>query len=231
MSKVIDICMGRGVNHENRWITQEDEYMRLAKVAVLSLLPVLILTLPFSQVAYASWYAGNKQLSAYGVKANIGTPTTQPVLAASGESSWVSAVGDGWVQTGWRYYIGYARPRPYTEAKTNGQYWGLIEYGTQAWGTYINYTVERYSSNCWRASFPAIGDGDAWCGLDAPAEMQVLLEVHESSSNQASTDVYGVRRKKADGSWAKFNQPNWVEDAPYKVFDKTYPYHWLAYGP
>ncbi len=72
--------------------------MWLAKVLVLLAVPVLISI--SSNITYASWYAGNKQLSAYGVKANIGTPTTQPVLVASGESSWVAAVGDGWVQTG-----------------------------------------------------------------------------------------------------------------------------------
>lgn len=205
--------------------------MRLVKVSVLIVLPVLILTLAFAQVTYANWYAGNKQLSAYGVKANIRTPSANPYLIAYGESSWVAAVGNGWVQTGWLYYIGDSLPKPYTEALTNGQYWGITYYGTQAWGTYVNYQVNNYAPSCWRASFPAIGDGDAWCGLAAPAEMQVLLEVQGSSSNQASTDVYGVRRKKSDGTWAKFNQANWVEDAPYKVLDKTYPHHWYAYGP
>lgn len=104
-------------------------------------------------------------------------------------------------------------------------------YGTQDWGTYIHYQVLNYAPNCWRASFPGAGDGDAWCGLAAPAEMQVLLEVQGSSSNQASTDVYGVRRKRADGVWAKFNQANWLENAPYKVLDKTYLHKWYAYGP
>ncbi len=52
------------------------------------------------------WYAGNTRSLGAGVKADIGTPSTQPTVSNGAIANWVSNsdVHDGasdWVQVGW----------------------------------------------------------------------------------------------------------------------------------
>lgn len=206
---------------------------------VLLILLVGIVSIAWTNNASAVWYAGNKRVSAYGVYARIFTPNPAPSIAwvtppgQSGEYNWVSAVGNGWVQAGWSFFPfeQYTQAMSYTEALTGGMYWGINFCGSQAWGTYVTYRVENYSGNCWRASWPAIGDGDAWCGLAAPAEMQAFLEVHGSTSNVANTAFRKVHYKKADGTWVNFDQAHWIENPPYGILDKTFLFKWNSVGP
>lgn len=167
--------------------------------------------------ASASWYAGNMRTNAYGVRANIWTPSEAPYLETSGQSNWVSLPTPHWMQAGWRYYQGWEDPIRYVEyLDTNGDY-DLLEYGTQPWGHIVEYKVDNYNKTT------------TWCGYvegvirvckivrSAPSQVQVYSEVHESPNNELDTRFSAVYYKTSDDVWFLFNQANWREDCPYLV--------------
>jgi len=183
-----------------------------------------------AQPVWASWYAGNYQTGAYGIKANIYTPPSAPYLASSGESSWVSTNAPYWVQTGWRYYKNWENARPYIEYNLSTGY-DLTEYGTQSWGWYKGYKLVHsmygwsvYIDNVFKL---LVGGG----GLPTPPTLLLASsEVHSSSSNELDTTFCSVSWQNSSGTWSVFNQNHFFEDSPYHVTDDYY-YHFNCYGP
>ncbi|HPL30081.1 MAG TPA: hypothetical protein PLG21_18695 [Anaerolineae bacterium] len=208
---------------------------RFARVLAVALVLVLVT----SQTSQAAWYAGNKRISGYGVKAQIGTPTGEPAIyggSGSGESSWVSAThyvsetDYSWVQTGWLFYPndGVSRAQQYEEALVGGWYSGIIKYAYQQWSTSIEYRVEYVGNSNWKVYVAGSGK-DTFGPLPAPTEMQALLEVQGSSDNQASTPFLNVSYQSSQGSgWTLFDQANWVETYPYRP-SRTATYQWNSY--
>lgn len=197
-------------------------------------LAVVILVLTFFMVAaqpvWASWYAGNYQTSAYGIQANIYTPSSAPYLASSGESNSVTTTAPYWVQTGWRYYKNWANARPYVEYNLSTGY-DLTEYGTQSWDTYKNYKL-YHSVSGWSVFIDSdlklcVSGG----GLPTtPTTLIAQSEVHSSSSNELDTTFSSVYWRNSNGTWTAFNQDHFFEDSPYHVTD-TYYYRFDCYGP
>jgi len=190
---------------------------------------VLIAAMLVAQTVLANWYTGNSRTSAYGIKADIYTPSSAPYLAADGESNWVSIPTPDWVQTGWYYRVGFSSAKPYVEHQV-GQNYGLTDYGTQSWNTSKNYKVEYSSANnTWRAYI----DNDfkeGWGPISAPKTVLGRSEVHTSSSNELDTDFDNVYWKNSLGSWNLFDQDNFVEQSPYDVEETQY-YKYRCYGP
>ena len=177
-----------------------------------------------------TWYTGNRQTTSTGVKATISTPTGQPAMTAGVQASWVSLPCCNWVQTGWAFYKGWSTAQKYVEHNVNGVY-GIEWYGTQSWGSTINYQVSRNSgsSNYWGAYINGFYEG-SWGPFSSSSEVQALSEVQDSSSNQLSTTFTNVYYRNLSNQWLLFNQANWQVDAPYKVNKYQY-YYYLNWGP
>ncbi|HLF90900.1 MAG TPA: hypothetical protein VI451_18300 [Anaerolineales bacterium] len=169
-----------------------------------SLVLATVICFLFAQVALASWYAGNFRYSGYGVKATIYAPISAPYLETSGESNWVSLPSPNWVQTGWRYYVGYSNAKPYVEYHYGGLS-GLTEYGTQSWGTAKVYQIRHVSGSSWCAFIAGVQKG-CFTPTTAPQTMLAESEVHVSSNNQLQTTFTAVQYRNSSGTWLNFDQ-------------------------
>ena len=105
-------------------------------IFALIIVLILILVVSVQPTIAASLFAGNTQMSTYGLKADICTPTSAPFISNyNGESSWVMIENitnpntPHWVSTGWFYCGGYPNAIPYTEEDIYG-YYNLTQYGT-----------------------------------------------------------------------------------------------------
>lgn len=177
-----------------------------------------------------TWYTGNDQSNAYGIKAVISAPSSL-YIDESGESSWVSIPSPYWVQTGWRYYKGlfWFAPKRYIEHVHPITGYEINHYGYQDWGTAEQYQVY------WDG-------GTTWCGAilteppecynlrSAPSWVFARSEIHVSSQNELNTNFSNVYYLDSTFNWLLFNQGNWVEDAPYSV-DKVQYYEFHNYRP
>lgn len=78
--------------------------------------------LVFMQAAPASanWYAGNRRTAGYGVRADIRTPASQPIMYSGSISSWVSTedYAGKWAQTGWYFHVDDYAPMDYISTST-----------------------------------------------------------------------------------------------------------------
>lgn len=202
--------------------------------AVLVLLLSSLLLLAYARVSVANWYTGNHRYDAYGVQANIHMPSTAPNLEESGqngESNYVSLPPDNWVQAGWRYYWWYGGAQRYVEHYVNGNY-GIDPYGTQAWGSTVNYKVGAWAGG--NVDWLAYIDGDykgGWGPISAPQTVQAFSEVHESSQNELNTHFSSVSYKGGDWSWHYFDQWNFYFDRDSYDIHVYRTYDYRTYGP
>jgi hypothetical protein len=110
------------------------KFLRISGIAVKLTLQISV----FVKSAYADWWVGNSRLTAYGVKANIRTPSEQLYIEEGGESNWVSLPSPYWLQTGWRYYKDWELPRSYVEWNTPTEY-DYRDYEYQSWDNTWEY--------------------------------------------------------------------------------------------
>lgn len=205
-----------------------DRTMRRRRAAILALILSFLISLSYARVSVASWYTGNRRDNSYGIKAWIYAPSSAPYLEKSGESNWVSTPSPNWVQAGWRYYKGWSAAKPYVEHCISGNY-GLTEYGTQSWGTGVNYRVQYNGYSTWYAYINDSNKG-GWGPLSAPQQVLGYSEVHESSSNGLDTRFSSVYYRDSSYNWHLFDQGNWREDSPYAVQKDSY-YYYRNYRP
>lgn len=193
-----------------------------------SIVLVTIMGFFFTQVVYASWYAGNIRTNGYGVKASIYAPLSAPYLETSGESNWVSLPAPNWVQTGWRYYLGWTAAKPYVEYNYGGTY-GITHYGTQGWGTAKEYQVRHVSGTTWCAFISGVQKG-CFMPTTAPKTMLAESEVHVSSNNELQTTFVAVQYRNSSGTWVNFDQNNAFANSPYQI-NRITNYNFVNYGP
>jgi len=198
---------------------------RIVLVGVVLLASVLAST---HEVLAQNWYAGNGRDNTYGIRANIQAPAGGIYLAQDGESNWVSTAYGDWIQAGWRYYVGYSVPRPYVEVVIGGSY-DLDEYGTQSWGTAIEYRVEYDGSSTWNAYIDGTHRG-GFGPHSVPRTVFALSEVHNNSANELNTQFSYVKYRNSSYNWVFFDQNKWIYDAPYSVTQSLY-YQYRTYGP
>jgi hypothetical protein len=181
---------------------------RLSTAALLALLVFVMAAQSASATTY--WYAGNFRTSAYGVKADISTPSSAPNLGNSPiEASWVSTPPPYWIQTGWAYGSGYSYAKPFTEYMLSGGVHNWTAHGSQSWGTSKNYKLD-YSPDSWSAYI----DGTwkvtlAYSAVpNAPIDVQAYSEVQDDSTATMYNLFSSVMWKNSGGSWNYFDQNN-----------------------
>lgn len=163
-----------------------------------------------------NYYGGNNQTSAYGVMANIYTPSSHPYTPYN-QSAWVSTQGFqnaagnySWLQTGWLWSVGNntASAYPYTEFENEG-FADQEVYGTQSWGASKNYTVQYYSDvNAWYAAIDGFDKiGVYGSNISAPPiTVYAHSEVTLDSTTQVASSFWNVKWKDSSGGWNYFNQ-------------------------
>lgn len=157
-------------------------------------------------------------------------------LVHLGVSSWVStystdAIGNDWLQTGWKYYYWYSLPKQYVEwcidcSGNQGTYEMQDEFANQDWGNTIDYWVSRQTGPRWCAYTEMIVRFCVDNLHDIPVEVLAKSEVHDSFWNPLDTVFNDVRyRDPSDEVWKLFdNQRVWVKDFPYdvQIFSDSY---------
>ncbi len=168
----------------------------------------------------------------YGIKALIYTPGLPPYLEGtpyqSGEDNFISVQYDDWVQTGWRYYLGWSAAHTYVEHKV-GSYYGENSYEDQGWGTTIQYQVDcgNCSLSTWYAYIAGVNKG-GWGPIAAPRNVLASSEIHFNWNNGLDVRFASVNYLSTNYTWQLFDQANWIEDFPYQV-QKDYLYNYRTY--
>ncbi|MFZ5858597.1 MAG: hypothetical protein ACOYZ6_17350 [Chloroflexota bacterium] len=175
------------------------------------------------------WYTGNSQQNAYGVLANITTPSQSPFLDESGESSYVTTTGPYWIQAGWRYYKSGIWAWSYVEAYSPATGYSIDEYSIHNWGTIKEYKVEWVSGTTWCGWIDGVNKA-CYEVKSAPSQVNAHSEVHVSSQNELDTWFGIVWYLDSNNTWYLFDQALWREDAPYAV-DKNHYYEFRNHGP
>jgi hypothetical protein len=206
-------------------------------LVVVSVLSATVLWLK-PALAQDRWYVGfvRNVLKVNGITAEISTPLDPLELSSSGISNWVSTrhsdgLGADWLQAGWRYFIGYSIPKQYWEVCYDcigEDGWWFLEdrFATQNWGTVVDYWV-LYDNSQWCAITAGL---QRTCFSDlhpAPAEVQVMAEVHYDPMNPLNTTFNNVRFKDPADNVFKLSDGlggYWSEDPPYDYYRSTFYY-------
>lgn len=211
---------------------------------VVSIMSATVLWLK-PALAQDVWYVGfiRNNLKVNGVTAQIAAPSYPLDLSSSGISNWVSTrysdeLGVDWLQAGWNYYTGYSIPKQYWEVcfdciGDDGVRILEDKFATQNWGHMVDYWVYYdevlgwcvYTAGVQRVCYSLLHP--------APAEVQVMSEVHYDPMNPLDTIFYNVRfRDPADNIWklADGQGGYWYQNPPYdyiKISDYYfYTYRW-----
>lgn len=204
---------------------------RLILLLVLAAVGVVILG---GQAWAATYYAGNYRNPGYGVKADISTPASLPVVSGGTASNWVSNYDSGqWIQVGWIQGDGATRapdgvywptvPTSYEESNCGGYYFEY-QYSVQP----INYT----------RTYEVVytGASGVWQGIIAgtrrysfgPYTTPVLVEAETelSGSTQPQTRaLFNNVQYKGLNSYMNFDQNYERADSPpYATFNSYYRY-------
>lgn len=206
----------------------------------------IILSLTWIYDTSANWHVGNFGPSSNGVTALISTPADPLQLidaVGSGESNWISVYYIDaqdfytWMQSGWLFYIwsgGPDHPKQYWEYCKDckgslGDHELKDNFATQNWETTVDYWVMWEENRRWCSYTDSIKRKCKDDLLDAPANLQVMSEVHKTMLNPLDTTFDEVRYKDpTDAIWKLFYQYNFIEQFPYGVDDYS-AYHWRAY--
>jgi hypothetical protein len=190
---------------------------------LLTLASLLVLAL--APGAQASRYVGNYRSPGYGVKADITTPSQQPLLY-DWESSWVSTEGPDWVQTGWAMYVGWAYPKSYVETNIGSSY-DMDWYSNQTYNFSRLYEVVHIGNGTWRALIAGTSRG-TWGPISYPREVQALSEVqadYRSALNAKFTNI----QYKGQYQYFNFDQDHRWAEAPYYL-EWFYTYRYNTHG-
>jgi hypothetical protein len=190
------------------------------------------------QVASANWYASNERSETFGGWAVIHTPSVAPSrvnVTFSGQYNSITTYAPHWIQAGWAYIYPWHPDTAmrYVETCVNnceyppGRYYE--EFGTQPWGTDVDYMIEYVSgtANVWCAY---VGGVQKKCqGIRAaPTTVIAQSEVVASPSNQLNTLFDPVYYSTGPGVWQVFDQNNFYADFPYRVEIST-NWHFRTY--
>ena len=193
---------------------------------------VLIASLLFAKAAVeaAAWEVGNDRGSQTGVKATISTPSSAPALVTNGTlSSWVSGGYPSWVQVGWLFIKGESTAHRYVEVVINGSLHSLNYYGTQSWGTTVNYTSSYGGSSTWYGYINGVFEGGGG-PIYSPNYVAGRTETQPTCGSQMSSTFSSVSYEDSSGGWHLFDQANWLNNANYSIH-KYANYNYEDYGP
>jgi hypothetical protein len=186
-----------------------------------------LIVFSYSPSSSTTWYSGNMYGVAYGGRVIIKTPDYPIIIEESGESSWISLPAPIWIQTGWRYYLGYDEPMSYVEIKYPDGTRSLSEKDPQLWGEMVEYKIVSIGTKTWCAYINGVGITCAEL-FEPPSWIQALSEVHDNPLNQLNTQFNDASYKSINGDYLLFDQEHWWEDPPYMV-EKHYPYSYITH--
>lgn len=192
--------------------------------------------LVFMQAAPASanWYAGNRRTAGYGVRADIRTPASQPIMYSGSISSWVSTedYAGKWAQTGWYFHVDDYAPMDYIEYFDSSGVHHIDDIALHSFNFWRPFEVRNATSTRWDLYIVGTKRGSSYVSQAPPNEVQVLSEVQGSSSNQLRRPSFRtVQFADSYLTYWNFDQANWVENSPYYVVSKTYRYQYETDGP
>jgi hypothetical protein len=198
---------------------------RAGRVLLLLGLAALLLV-ALAPAAQANRYAGNFRTPGYGVKADITSPSQQPLLY-DWESSWVSTIGPDWLQTGWAMYVGWAYPKSYVESNIGSSY-DMDWYSNQPYNYARAYEVVYTGSNSvWRALIQGTSRG-TWGPISAPRQVQALSEVQTDFRSELNAKFANIQYK-GQYTYYNFDQDNRWTDYPYYL-EWFYTYRYNTHG-
>lgn len=189
----------------------------------------------------AVWHAGNYRNNKYGVKADIRTPPSRPILyfqlphsqnpydRASAVTGHVSTGTGGltWVQAGWVMYYGWLYANSYIEYKPfmgNGQ---ITYIDALAWYTPVTYSVAWGGANgMWNVNIAGQDKGFFGPAYNAPDNMEAMGEIQGNPANQFFSGMNNVKhRNSGTYDWQLFNENHMSKDNP------PNPISWYYYYP
>ncbi|MDR1589513.1 MAG: hypothetical protein LBS51_04905 [Oscillospiraceae bacterium] len=206
--------------------------IRKIAATILVIAACTAFTIPNSS---ANWYAGmyKPDFTYTGISAYIMTPSSFPTLSSGGESTWVSNyTSDGyWVQTGIRYYPGYAQFKAYVEHNLPSGY-GIDEYGIHGLNVTIPYRVQFEPSTTTGYKWYAYINGTNMGGyaLTQYANVQAASEIHVSGTQMGPFEYSSVSTRDSGTSWVSNNTPPFA-DSPYHVTIQGNYASYTTYGP
>ena len=204
---------------------------KLILLVIVATLGVLIVG---SQAWATSYYAGNYRNPGYGVKADISTPATMPVVSSGIASNYVGNYDSGyWLGVGWCQADGYTRapdgtywptvPTSYEEANINAYYFEY-QYTAQP----LNYTrsyevVYTGSSGVWQGIIAGTRRY-SFGPYTTPVLVEALAELSGSTQPQTRALFNNVQYKGLN-SYMNFDQNYERADSPpYATFNSYYKY-------
>ena len=178
-----------------------------------------VLALAFTTPAWANRYAGNYRNPAYGVKADITTPSTQPTLTSGVIYNWAGNDDSGnWLQCGWAKGDGatYApdwqlwptTPTSYEECQIGSAY-TLYLYSSQPLNLTRTYEVVSIGSSLWQVIIAGTRRY-SFGPFNTPTQVEVFAEISGSSANH---------------TWASFNNVQYKGQVSYMPFDQNHERH------
>jgi hypothetical protein len=189
---------------------------------VIVILTVFIMALLGGSALAGPWYAGNYRNPGYGVKADISTPSSMPVVTSGVVFNMVSNYDYGdWIQVGWVQGDGAAQapdgtywptvPKSYEESMVNG-YYDLYLYSSQPLNYARTYEVVHIGSGTWRgiiAGTPRYSFGP----FSYPTLVEALTEIAGSTQPHTRAGFNNVQYKGLN-SYMAFDQNNEQQDRP-----------------
>jgi hypothetical protein len=216
--------------------------MRHLLLWLIMLMAVMVGAAALAPVALADhYYAGNSRSLGAGVKAEIRTPSTLPVIDDGAIANFVSNIDDhdgatDWVQVGWNQGDGIFRlqngelaptvPKAYREVRVDAFY-DFDVYGAQPLGdawTYeclnIGPALGEYK---WRTLVAGSNKGEYY-GFADKSPVVAESEIVNGYSNDCMAGFNNVQYK-GDYSYMNFNQDNRFASGPFwLIWYYTYKY-------
>jgi len=205
--------------------------LQIAAVAL-----VVVILAPVAPASAANLHAGrtwgDPAGNAYGVRADLTTPESQPTMYSGFISGWVSTstVNGMWAQTGWDYVKGAGTPSSYVEGyHTGGVYYGYyVGQPMSAWNFTRAYEV-RWNAAMWRFDLYIVGTYRDYSVVTGGAPLGVQCESESyDSRNKLNTPNFRTVQH-ADSLltyWPFDSRGAWVEESTYYVPSKTYYYQY-----
>jgi hypothetical protein len=180
------------------------------------------------------FYAGNYRDPGYGVKADISTPSSMPIVTNGVAFNFVSNYDYGdWVSVGWVQGDGYTRapdgaywstvPTSFEESNCNGNYFE-IQYSPQSLNFVRAYEVVYTGvAGEWQGII-ANGRRYAFAPYATPTLVEALTEL-TGSTQPHTRAVFTNVQYKGQYSYFNFNQ-NWqrADNPPYASFNSYFNY-------
>lgn len=201
--------------------------------AVAILVSIFAPAAPASAVALHAGRTWNDPTgNAYGVRADLTTPASQPIMFSEFISGWVSTniVNNMWAQTGWDYIIGAGTPSSYVEGFRSGgvHYLYYVNNPMPSWDFTRAYEV-RWNAPLWRLDLYVVGVFRDYSVVTGGAPIGVQCESESGDSrNRLNTPNFRTAQH-ADSYlayWPFDSRGVWVEESTYYVPSKAFYYQY-----